>query len=302
MVAMPDTIGFIGLGIMGRPMAHNILKAGFPLVVHNRHQEISDEFLALGARASTQPREIAASCNVVITMLPGSAQVEEVLVGPDGVIDGAHTGLVVIDMSTIAPAVASTLATRLAENGITMLDAPVSGGDKGAIAGALSIMVGGDEETFRRCLPIFQALGKTTVHVGGSGTGQVVKACNQIVVALVIEAVSEALVLGSKVGVDPAKILQVLGGGLAANRVMELRGASMLAHDFTPGGRLRFHHKDLGFALDTARTHGVSLPVTAMVDQMFASLEAKGRGDLDHSALLTYLEDLADHRISDGQS
>ena len=294
---MPETIGFIGLGIMGRPMAHNLLKAGFPLIVHNRHQEVTDEFLAAGARAKTRPRDIATSCNVVITMLPGPAEVEEVLVGPEGVIEGAHAGLIVIDMSTISPVVAGMLAARLAEQGITMLDAPVSGGDKGAIAGTLSIMVGGDEETFRCYLPIFQAMGKTIVLVGGSGAGQVVKACNQVVVALVIEAVSEALVLGSKAGIDPAKILQVLGGGLAANRVMELRGASMLAHDFTPGGRVRFHHKDLGFALETAREYGVSLPVTALVDQMFAALEAKGRGDLDHSALLTYLEDLAAYHI-----
>ena len=294
---MPESIGFIGLGIMGKPMAHNLLKAGFPLVVQNRHQEITDEFLAAGARAGTRPRDIAASCDVVITMLPGPTQVEGVLVGPGGIIEGAHAGLVVIDMSTIAPVVASTLAARLAEYGITLLDAPVSGGDAGAMAGTLSIMVGGDEETFKRCMPIFVALGKTIVHVGASGAGQVVKACNQIVVALVIEAVSEALVLGSKAGVDPAKILQVLGGGLAANRVMELRGASMLAHDFTPGGRVRFHHKDLGFALEMARRYGVSLPATALVDQMLASLEVRGRGDLDHSALLTYLEDLASYRI-----
>jgi len=297
MATMPVSIGFIGLGIMGKPMAHNLLKAGFPLVVQNRHQEITDEFLAAGARAGTRPRDIAASCDVVITMLPGPTQVEGVLVGPGGIIEGAHAGLVVIDMSTIAPVVASTLAARLAEYGITLLDAPVSGGDAGAMAGILSIMVGGDEETFKRCMPIFVALGKTIVHVGASGAGQVVKACNQIVVALVIEAVSEALVLGSKAGVDPAKILQVLGGGLAANRVMELRGASMLAHDFTPGGRVRFHHKDLGFALEMARRYGVSLPATALVDQMLASLEVRGRGDLDHSALLTYLEDLASYRI-----
>jgi len=300
MATMSESIGFIGLGIMGKPMAHNLLKAGFPLVVQNRQREITDEFLAAGARSATRPRDIAASCAVVITMLPGPTQVEGVLVGPGGIIEGAHAGLVVIDMSTIAPVVASALAARLAEYGITLLDAPVSGGDAGAMAGTLSIMVGGDEETFKRCMPIFQALGKTIVHVGASGAGQVVKACNQIVVALVIEAVSEALVLGSKAGVDPAKILQVLGGGLAANRVMELRGASMLAHDFTPGGRVRFHHKDLGFALDTARRYGVSLPATALVDQMLASLEVRGRGDLDHSALLTYLEDLASYRI--GQS
>lgn len=294
---MPDTIGFIGLGIMGRPMAHNLLKAGFSLVVLNRHQEVTDEFVAAGSISGARPRDIAASCDVLITMLPDAPQVEDVLLGPGGVIEGARTGLILIDMSTISPVVTKALASRLTERGITMLDAPVSGGDRGAIAGTLSIMVGGDPETFQRCMPVFQALGKTIVHVGESGAGQVVKACNQIVVALVIEAVSEALVLGSKAGVDPAKILQVLGGGLAANRVMELRGASMLAHDFTPGGRIRFHHKDLGIALEAGRTYGVSLPVTALVDQMFASLEIKGRGDLDHSALLTYLEDLAAHRV-----
>src|SRR6266566_7629846 len=297
---MPDTIGFIGLGIMGKPMAHNLLKAGFPVIVHNRHQEVTDELVAAGASPGARPRDIAASCDVLITMLPASPQVEEVLLGADGVIEGARAGLIVIDMSTISPIVTRTLAARLAAHGITMLDAPVSGGDKGAIAGTLSIMIGGDEDTFKRCITIFQALGKTIVYVGGSGAGQVVKACNQIVVALVIEAVSEALVLGSKAGVDPAKILHVLSGGLAANRVMELRGASMLAHDFTPGGRIRFHHKDLGFVLETARKYGVSLPVTALVDQMFASLEMRGHGDLDHSALLTYLEDLASYRI--GQS
>jgi 2-hydroxy-3-oxopropionate reductase len=296
---MTGTIGFIGLGIMGKPMAHNLLKAGFPLIVHNRHQEVTDEFLVAGAQARALPCEIAEASDVVITMLPGPPQVEEVLFGSNGVIEGAHAGLVNIDMSTISPVAASTFAARLAEHGVTMLDAPVSGGDKGAIAGTLSIMVGGDEGTFKRSLSIFQAMGKTIVHAGGSSAGQVVKACNQIVVALALEAVSEALVLGSKAGVDPAKILQVLGGGLAANRVIELRGATMLAHDFTPGGRVRFHHKDLGFALETARRYGVSLPVTALVDQMFASLEVKGRGDLDHTALLTYLEDLAGHRIGE---
>ncbi|HEY6287043.1 MAG TPA: 2-hydroxy-3-oxopropionate reductase [Ktedonobacteraceae bacterium] len=292
---MPDTIGFIGLGIMGKPMAHNLLKAGFQVIVYNRHQEVTDELVAAGASAGARPRDIAESCDVLITMLPDSPQVEEVLVGPDGTVEGAHAGLIVIDMSTISPIVTRTLADRLAERGIAMLDAPVSGGDKGAIAGTLSIMVGGEEDTFKHCMSIFQALGKTIEHVGKSGAGQVVKACNQIVVALIIEAVSEALVLGSKAGVDPAKILQVLNGGLAANRVIELRGASMLAHDFAPGGRIKTHHKDLGIILALGRMYGVSLPVTAQVDQMFASLETRGRGELDHTALLTYLEDLADH-------
>src|SRR5579885_1592681 len=286
---MAETIGFIGLGIMGRPMAHNLLKAGYPLVVLNRHQDVTDELTAKGARAAQTPKEVAAQCDVLITMLPDSPQVEEVITGPDGALEGLRAGQIVIDMSTISPLVTRNLAAHLAERRVAMLDAPVSGGDKGAIAGTLSIMVGGDEEVFQRCMPIFQALGKTIVHVGENGAGQIVKACNQIVVALTIEAVSEALVLGSKAGVDPAKILQVLGGGLAANRIIELRGVNMLAHDFTPGGRVRFHHKDLGFVLEAARSYGVSLPTTALVDQMFASLELRGHCDLDHTALLTYL-------------
>ena len=297
--AIPASIGFIGLGIMGRPMAHNLLKAGFPVVVQHRHAEVTAELVAAGAQSAHLPREIAALCDVVITMLPDTPIVEEVLMGSDGVIAGAHEGLIAIDMSTISPVVTRTMAARLAERSVSMLDAPVSGGDKGAITGTLSIMVGGSEEAFQRCLPIFEALGKTIVHVGESGAGQVVKACNQVVVALTIEALSEALVLGSKAGVNPAKILQVLGGGLAANRFMELRGPSMIAHDFAPGGRLRFHHKDLGIALALARATGTALPVTALVDQMLATLEATGRGDLDHSALLTYLEDLAGHKVGE---
>lgn len=288
-----DRIGFIGLGIMGQPMARHLLNAGFPLTVHNRRQSVTDEFVAAGAQAAQLPREVAASSDVVITMLPDTAVVEEVLTGPDGVIEGAHEGLVVIDMSTISPVTTRALAGRLARGGVQMLDAPVSGGDKGAILATLSIMAGGPQATFQRCLPIFQALGRTIVHVGESGAGQVVKACNQIVVALTIEAIGEALVLGTKAGVEPKNILHVLGGGLAANRFMEQRGPSMLAHDFAPGGRVRFHHKDLGIALALARASGVSLPVTALVDQMFASLEASGRADLDHSALLLYLEELA---------
>jgi 2-hydroxy-3-oxopropionate reductase len=292
-----DTIGFIGLGIMGKPMARNLLKAGFDVIVQNRHQEVTDELVAAGASAGGTPGEIAASCDVLITMLPDTPHVQEVLLGSEGVIEGAHAGLIVIDMSTISPIVTRTLADQMAECGITLLDAPVSGGDKGAIAGTLSIMVGGEESAFQRCLPIFQAMGKTVVHVGGSGAGQIVKACNQIVVALVIEAVSEALVLGSKAGVDPAKILQVLNGGLAANRVIDQRGMSMLKRDFTPGGRIKTHHKDMSIILELGRMYGVSLPVSALVDQMFASLETRGRGNLDHTALLTYLEDLADHHI-----
>lgn len=294
---MPETIGFIGLGIMGKPMAQNLLKAGYALLVFDRHAETTANLTASGARSSKDLREIAARSDILITMLPDSPQVEEVLTDPEGVLAGTHQGLIVIDMSTISPVVTKRIAGQLAERGVAMLDAPVSGGDKGAIAGTLSIMVGGDEATFARCLPVLQAMGKTIVHVGESGSGQVVKACNQVVVALTIEAVSEALVLGAKSGVDPAKILQVLGGGLAANKVMELRGEGMLHHNFTPGFRVRLHHKDLGIALATGRAFGVPLPVTALVDQMFAAMEVNDRGDLDHSALLTYLEELAHYRI-----
>ncbi len=295
---MSETIGFIGLGIMGKPMAHNLLKAGYSLIVFDRHPETTAELVASGASSSKHMQEIAAKSDILITMLPDSPQVEEVLTNQQGVLAGAHQGLIVIDMSTISPVITRQIAHQLTQRGVAMLDAPVSGGDKGAIAGTLSIMVGGNEAVFSRCLPVFQALGKTIVHVGESGSGQVVKACNQVVVALTIEAVSEALVLGSKSGVDPAKILQVLGGGLAANKVMELRGEGMLHHNFTPGFRIRLHHKDLGIALATGHAFGVPLPVTALVDQMFASLEVGGNGDLDHSALLTYLEELANYRIN----
>ncbi|QBD78747.1 2-hydroxy-3-oxopropionate reductase [Ktedonosporobacter rubrisoli] len=296
---MPETIGFIGLGIMGKPMAHNLLKAGYSLIVLNRHQEVTDEFVAQGARSAQRPGDVAAKSDIVITMLPNSPQVEEVLAGPQGVLEGAHKGLTVIDMSTISPIVTQRLAEQLDAAGVEMLDAPVSGGDKGAIAGTLSIMVGGNEAVFQRCQPIFQKLGKTIVHVGGHGAGQIVKACNQIVVALTIEAVGEALVLGSKAGVDPAKILQVLGGGLAGNRVMEMRGPNMLSHNFEPGFRINLHRKDLDIALSAGHAYDVSLPVTALVDQMFSSLVVHGRGNLDHSALLTYLEDLANHKIGE---
>ena len=296
---MLDRIGIIGLGIMGRPMAHNLLKAGFPLVVHHRHQHITDELLQAGAQATNRPCDIAASCDVVITMLPTASIVEEIATGPDGIIEGAHSGLVVIDMSTISPVITRNLATKLATEQIAMLDAPVSGGDVGAAAGTLSIMVGGDEAIFTRCLPIFEALGQTIVHVGEQGAGQMVKACNQIIVALNLEAIGEALILGSKAGVDPHKLLRALGGGFAASRLLELRGPTMITHNFTPGGRISLHHKDLGIVLEAARTYGVSLPITAMVDQMFASLEARGQGGLDHSALLMYLEELAGYRVGD---
>jgi 2-hydroxy-3-oxopropionate reductase len=290
---MPERIGFIGLGIMGKPMARNLLQAAYALTVFNRSRPAVDELAAAGARPAASSREVAEQSDVVITMLPDSPDVEGVVMGENGVLAGAKAGLLLIDMSTISPLVARRLAAEAQQRGVYMLDAPVSGGEEGAIAGTLSIMAGGETANFTRARPIFDVLGTTVTHCGPSGTGQTVKACNQVAVALIIAAVSEALVLGSKAGVAPEIILQVLGGGLAQNRVMELRGPNMIRHRFDPGGKAGFHHKDLGIVLELARTSGVSLPVTAVVDQLFAALIAAGKGDWDHSALMTVIEALS---------
>ncbi|MFL5658101.1 MAG: 2-hydroxy-3-oxopropionate reductase [Ktedonobacteraceae bacterium] len=298
---MSDTIGFIGLGIMGKPMARNLMKASYQLVVYNRSSGPMNELAAEGARTASNAREVAEQSDVVITMLPDSPQVQEVMTGENGVLAGAKANALVIDMSTISPLVTQQLAQEAQARGVRMLDAPVSGGDVGAQQGTLSIMVGGGSEDFERAKPLFEVLGKTIVHVGGTGAGQVVKACNQVVVALTIEAVSEALVLGSKAGVDPAVIIQVLSGGLAANRVMEMRGPNFLQHNFQPGFKIALHEKDLGIALATGHEYGVPLPVTAIVDQMLQALKVRGQGEQDHSALLTLIEDWAQHRIGESK-
>jgi 2-hydroxy-3-oxopropionate reductase len=292
-----DRVGFVGLGVMGKPMARNLLKAGHELVLFSRTRASVDEVAAEGGTAASSPREVAENADVVVLMLPDSPQVREVLDGDDGLLAGARSGSLIVDMSTISPVVTREIAAECGERGIGWVDAPVSGGDVGAREATLSIMAGGSDEDFARAKPLFEALGKTIVHVGPVGSGQVVKACNQVVVALTIEAVSEALVLGSKAGVDPATIIEVLSGGLAANKVMEVRGRNFLEHDFTPGFRIDLHHKDLGIALATAREYGVALPSTAAVDQMLQALRSNGRGDRDHSALLTHIEDLAQHTI-----
>jgi 2-hydroxy-3-oxopropionate reductase len=292
-----DTIGFIGLGVMGAPMARNLIRAEHPVVVHSRSRGAVEALSRDGAEPAFSPREVAERASVVITMLPDSAAVEDVVLAPDGVLAGASAGDLLIDMSTIDPSVSVAVAEAASEQGVSVLDAPVSGGDVGAREGALSIMVGGAESDFERAQPILRALGRTIVHVGGHGAGQVVKACNQVVVAVTIGAVSEALVLGSKAGVDPERILDVLGGGLAANRVMEMRRRNFLEHDFTPGFRIDLHHKDLGIALAAGDAHGVPLGLTALVQQQFRALRARGRGGDDHSGLLALEEELADHRI-----
>ncbi len=292
---MMERIGFIGLGIMGKPMARNLMKAGYQLVVHNRSRGPVEELEREGAEGVNSPAEVAERSDVIITMLPDTPDVRQVVEGEQGVLEGIREGSLLIDMSTISPIATRELARKVEERGAHMLDAPVSGGDVGAQQGTLSIMIGGREEDFQRALPIFQALGKTITYLGPSGSGQVVKACNQIVVALTIEAISEALVLGAKAGVDPAKIVQVLMGGLAGSRVLEMRKDNFLGHTFKPGFKVALHHKDLGIALQTGRELGVPLPATAVVDQAFAALEAKGRSQEDHTALITLVEELANY-------
>jgi 2-hydroxy-3-oxopropionate reductase len=294
-------IGFIGLGIMGKPMARNLAKAGYDLVVYNRSRDDVDTLLGEGDQfqAAGSPREVAERTKAVITMLPDSPDVRDVVFGENGLLPVMDKGHLLVDMSTIAPATAVEVDAALRERGGRSLDAPVSGGDKGAIAGTLSIMVGGDAEDFHRAMPLFEAMGKTIVHVGGAGAGQIVKACNQVVVAINYAAVSEALVLGAKAGVDPDKIVQVLSGGLAASRVLELKGPTMVAHQFEPGFRVDLHRKDLGIARSTAAENSAPIPVTAVVSQLFEAAAAAGKGDRDHSALVTVYEDLARFNIGD---
>jgi 2-hydroxy-3-oxopropionate reductase len=293
--ARDGRIGFIGLGIMGKPMVRNLSKAGFKLTVHNRTrasaEQLAGEIDDLAIVDS--PAEVAAACNVIITMLPDSPDVEQVVFGENGLVDAMRPGSLLIDMSTIAPATSIRVNEELKARGASALDAPVSGGDKGAIAGTLSIMVGGSDADLQRAMPLFEAMGKTIVHLGGPGAGQIAKACNQIVVAINYAAVSEALVLAKRAGVDPAKVAQVLGGGLAASRVLEMRGATMIDRTFEPGFRVDLHRKDLGIALGTGRATGSPLPVTALVSQLYDSVAATGGGQLDHSALITIIERLA---------
>ncbi len=296
---MTERVGFIGLGVMGKPMVRNLIAGGYGVVAYDRHPEKVAEAVAAGAEAAVSCEDVAARSDVVITMLTDSASVSEVALGADGVLAKLRPGALLIDMSTIHPSVSRHLAEAGRARGVAVLDAPVSGGDVGAQQGTLSIMVGGAEADFARAQPILSTLGSTIVHVGPSGAGQVVKACNQIVVALAYAAISEALVLGSKAGIKPALILDVLSGGMAANRIMEARRRNLLEHEFTPGFKVDLHHKDLAIALDTGDEIGVPLSLTALVQQMFCVLRTRGLGGLDHSALLTLVEDLSAHKIGE---
>ncbi len=286
-------IGFIGLGIMGKPMSKNLRKAGYELVVCDITRATVDELVALGATAATTAKEVAQQVDLVITMLPNSPEVKQVVLGPGGVIEGARPGTIVADMSSIAPLVSREVAARLAEKGIEMLDAPVSGGQPKAIDGTLAVMVGGKQEIFDRCLPVFKAMAASVVRVGDIGAGNIAKLANQVVVALNIAAVSEALVLAAKAGADPDLVFKAIRGGLAGSTVMEAKAPLMMDRKFNPGFRINLHIKDLTNALDTAHQVGAPLPLTAAMLEIMQALKVDGLGDSDHGAVVRHFEKLA---------
>lgn len=290
---MKQKIGFIGLGIMGRHMASHLIAAGHALYVFDINASAVQELVGKGAIACAHCKDVAAKSDIVISMVPDSPDVEKVALGKDGIIESARPGLIYADMSTIAPAMAIHVAEELGKKGVRCVDAPVSGGETGAKNAALSIMVGGPKELFDELLPVFQVMGKTVTHCGQNGAGQTVKACNQIQVALNLLGMAEAFVLGAKAGVDPAIILQVLSGGYAQTRVMDARGPKVIKGEFEPGFKSRFHYKDLNIVMETAKKLNVPLPATAIAHELFASLMATGRGELDHSAVINIIEDLA---------
>ncbi|MBA9063409.1 MAG: 2-hydroxy-3-oxopropionate reductase [Cupriavidus sp.] len=291
-------IGFIGLGIMGAPMAGHLIAAGHSLFLKTR-RSVPEALLAAGGTACATAAAVAERADTIILMLPDTPDVEQVLFGADGVAEGLSPGKTVIDMSSIAPLATKDFAARIAERGGAYLDAPVSGGEVGAKNAALSIMVGGEPEAFERARPLFEAMGKTVTHVGPVGAGQVAKVANQIIVALTIEAVAEGLLFASKAGADPAKVRQAITGGLATSRILELHGARMIERTFDPGFRIGLHQKDLNLALDGARTLGLSLPATALAQQLFSACVAQGGAAWDHSAMVKALESLANHAVGD---
>ncbi len=291
------TVAFIGLGIMGGPMARNLVEAGFDVIGYNRSPEPIQRLVEQGGRGAGSLAEAVRDADVVVTMVPDSPDVEAVTIGEDGFYGLVKPGTLHVDMSSIRPDVAKKVAEAGRERGVRVLDAPVSGGEQGAIDATLSIMVGGSPEDFADGRPVLEAVGKTVVHVGPAGSGQTVKAANQLIVAGTIELVAEAIVFLEAHGVDTEAAVRVLAGGLAGNAILDRKAAGMLRRDFTPGFRVELHHKDLGIALATAREVGVPLPVTALVDQMLQELAVKGRADLDHSAMLSVIEDGAGHQI-----
>ena len=290
---MSKKIGFIGLGIMGKPMSKNLLKAGYDVTVCDINAAAVAEVVALGAKSAATPKEVAAVTDIVITMLPNSPQVKTVVLGPNGVLEGARPGTLVVDMSSIAPLAAQEVAKALAEKGVRMLDAPVSGGEPKAIDATLSIMVGGDAAAFEEALPILKCVGASAVRVGDVGAGNVTKLANQVIVALNIAALSEAMTLATKAGVDPELVFNAIKGGLAGSTVMNAKAPLIIDRKFDPGFRINLHIKDLNNALETAHDVGVPLPLTAGVMEIMQALKIDGCGENDHGALVKYYEKLA---------
>jgi 2-hydroxy-3-oxopropionate reductase len=282
------SIGFIGLGIMGLPMARNLLKAGYPVCVYNRTPEKTQTLVAEGATTASTVADVARGADVVITMLPDTPDVESVVLGPGGVSEGIKSGAAFIDMSTIDPAMSRRVATELGKKGVGALDAPVSGGEKGAIEATLSIMIGGDQATFDRVLPILQAMGKNINLVGDAGAGQLTKACNQLIVAINIEGVAEALALAKASGVDPAKVRAALMGGFASSRILEVHGERMLNENFQPGFKAKLHKKDLEIVIAAEKSAGLHLPAAELMRERMTELAAKNP-EIDHSGLRTLL-------------
>jgi 3-hydroxyisobutyrate dehydrogenase len=296
---LAEKIGVVGLGIMGRPIAANLLKAGYEVTVYNRTEEKAQAFVKeIGGAMASTPAEVAKASDVVITMVGDSPDVEAVVLGPQGIASGGKKGLVVIDMSTISPGVTKRIAQTLEKSGIEMLDAPVSGGEKGAIEGTLTIMVGGKQKVFESCLPVLEVLGKTVTLMGGPGAGQLTKLCNQIVCSNNLLAVCEALVFASKAGLDVQKLIAALSGGSAQSWMLENQGPKIVDHDFRPGFFMMHEQKDLGLVLQTAREIGVSLPATAVIRQLYNGLETEeGAATRAHISLVQALERLAGHEI-----
>lgn len=290
---MSERIGFIGLGIMGRPMAGHLVDAGYAVTVWNRTRSKMQGLVERGAKAGESPKDVAERSDITITMVADTPDVVEVILGPQGVLHGVRRGAVVVDMSTISPVATRDIAQRLGERGAEMLDAPVSGGEKGAIDATLSIMVGGKPEVFERVLPVFQAMGKQIVHLGAVGAGQVTKACNQLVLSLTLLGVAEALTLARKAGVDPAKVRAALLGGFAQSRVLELHGQRMLDRNFEPGFRTRLYHKDMGIVMETGRSAGMPLVGGALAAQLYQVAMAEGLGEKDYSVLARIVAGLA---------
>ena len=297
---MAEKIGFIGLGIMGKPMARNLLKAGYDLTVYDIVGEAVEEVVGDGASGASSSAEVAAATDKIITMLPDSADSERVILGPGGVLEGAKPGSLVIDMSSIAPSVSRRIAAEAEAKGVDALDAPVSGGEPGAVAGTLAIMVGGKQDLFDQNVELLKVMGSNVVRTGDAGAGQVTKLANQIIVAANIEALAEALVLAQKAGVDPENVLNAISGGLAGSAVLQAKGPMMLNRNFRAGFRVRLHQKDLRNVLQTAQELNIPLPVTSLVQQMLGALINEGESESDHSALLKFVEGLSQVEVKAG--